>query len=437
VSLEEDRSRLVLYGAGAFGASLMLQTILLWVVFFYAPPAGQGAVRLSPALLGFALAAGRIFNALSNPPIAFWSDRIRGRWGRRRPFIVLGTPALVAGFILLWNPPAAPAGALFIYVAGMLAAFFLCFAIVMNPYAALLPDITAGGRRRVEAAAWQAGASIAGVGIVMTTSAWLISHGGFHVMGAAFGVMAFLFLWAVALGIPDPGFPSSRSPKGFGASIAVVLRNPIFGIYTLSLTLLWLGTSMVNSTIVFVITVLMGLSRDAVGGVLGASFLLTLATFPVLPRLTRTYGTARVMRWTLGIAALLLPLISTIGLRGLPLSPAFQGYVLVVLCSPPLAALLVLPNTLLADIAEADRTGTGEGHEAMYYAVQGLVLNIAAAFSSAILGGLLTLGYDPGHALGLRLIPLVAGGCTLLALAAFLWFPTRPSRSARAPAAPS
>ena len=435
MSSEGDRSRLVLYGAGAFGASLLLQTILLWLVYFYAPPAGQGAARLSPALLGVALAVGRIINALSNPPIAFWSDRIRSRWGRRRPFIVLGAPPLVACFILLWNPPAAPAGTIFLYVLAALAGFFLCFAVVMNPYAALLPDITPGGRQRVEAAAWQAGASIAGVGVVMVTSAWLIAHGGFHVMGAAFGVMALVFLWAVALGIEDRGSRSPRPVRGLGGSIAVVLRNPVFGIYTVSLTLLWLGTSMVNSTVVFAITVLMGLSRDAVGGVLGGSFLLTLATFPILPRLTRVYGTARVMLWTLGAATLLLPLIGVIGLPGLPFSPAIQGYVLVVLSAPPLASLLVLPNTLLADIAEADRVGTGEGHEAMYYAVQGLVLNIATAFSSVVLGGLLTLGYDPGHALGLRLIPLVAGGCTLLAMAAFLWFPTRPPRGPRAPGA--
>ncbi len=415
----------------------MLQTILLWLVYFYAPPAGQGSPRLSPALVGLALAGGRLINALTNPPIAFWSDRVRTPWGRRRPFIVLGTPALVACFIFLWDPPPLPPGPTFMYVLAILAGFFFCFATVMNPYAALLPDITPGGRRRVEAAGWQAGASIAGVGVSMATSSWLIGHGGFGAMGIAFGLMALVVLWAVALGIPEPGMiRPSRPAQGFGAAIAAVLRNPIFGIYTLSLTLLWLGTSMVNTTVVFVITVLMGLPRDAVSLVLGASFLLALATFLYLPRLTRVFGTARVMLWTLAAATALLPLISAIGLRGIPLSAPVHGYVLVVLSAPPLAALLVLPNTLLADIAEAERVRTGEGHEAMYYAVQGLVLNVATALSSAALGGLLTLGYSRGHALGLRLIPLVAGGCTLLALAAFLWFPTqqpqrapRPSRS--------
>jgi Na+/melibiose symporter-like transporter len=110
-----------------------------------------------------------------------------------------------------------------------------------------------------------------------------------------------------------------------------------------------------------------------------------------------------------------------------------QGYMLVALTAPPLAALLVLPNTLLADIADVDRAGTGGGHEAMFYAVQGLVLNVATAVASLILGMLLTLGYRPGHALGLRLIPSVAGASTLLALLVFRRFPTPPADRQDAP----
>ena len=98
---------LALYGGGALGASVLLQTILLWLVYFYAPPAGQGVALLPPTLVGFALAAGRVVNALSNPPVAYWSDRSRSRWGRRRPFITIGAPGLALCFALLWFPPRA------------------------------------------------------------------------------------------------------------------------------------------------------------------------------------------------------------------------------------------------------------------------------------------------------------------------------------------
>jgi GPH family glycoside/pentoside/hexuronide:cation symporter len=420
VADERLRARPAVYSAGAFGASMLLQTIVLWAVYFYAPP--SGAVRLPPEWMGLALAGGRIVNALSNPPVAFWSDRLRSPWGRRRPFLAVGAPAVAACFVLLWIPPTASPPVTALYVLCVLMGFFFSFSLTMNPYAALLPDITPGGRGRVEIASWQAGASVGGVGIVMVSSPWLIAHGGFGVMGAAVGAAALGTLWLVAAGIREPA-PVPVSGMAFWREISSVLADPAFRVYVVSLALLWTGTSMVNSAVVYVITVLMRLSQDTVGAVLGATFVCTLAAFPLLGRLTRAIGTAGALRWTLGAASAVIPLIAVIGLGGVPGTPAVQGYALIILAAAPLAGLLVLPNALVADIAEAARLRSGEGQEAMYYAVQGLILNAASAGASALLGVLLALGDSPGRSLGLRLIPIVGAGCTLLALLVFLRFP--------------
>jgi len=430
---------LALYGSGALGASVLLQTILLWLVYFYAPPAGQGAALLPPTLVGLALAAGRVVNALSNPPVAFWSDRSRTRWGRRRPFIAIGAPALAACFVLLWRPTAAPQGMVFVYVTAALAGFFFLFSLVMNPYAAMLPEITPGGRGRAAAASWQAGASLGGVGVAMIASPWLIQRWGFDTMGVVLAAFALACLWIVSVGGPTAGHQETNArvpvgdaasgsgaaaPRGaFLAEVAAVLRHRGFRVYLWSLALLWLGTSMVNTTVVYVVTVLMGLGRDHVAIVLGAAFACTVAALPLLARVSRTLGTARALTWTLGAATVVVPLISAIDLRGTPFAPVAQGYAVIVLAAVPLAGLLVLPNVLLADIAEADGVASGEGREAMFYAVQGLALNGATALSSVLLGLLLSLGYSPGQTLGLRLIPVVAGACTLAALLVFRSFP--------------
>ena len=431
---------LALYGSGALGASVLLQTILLWLVYFYAPPAGQGAALLPPTLVGLALAAGRVVNALSNPPVAFLSDRSRTPWGRRRPFIAIGAPALAACFALLWMPPRAPQGMLFVYVTAALAGFFFLFSLVMNPYAAMLPEITPGGRGRAAAASWQAGASLAGVGVAMVASPWLIQRRGFGTMGVVLAAFALACLWVVAAGRhhAHAGAPAA-APRTDGAAanrrgallreVAAVLRHHGFRVYLLSLALLWLGTSMVNTTVVYVVTVLMGLPREQVAIVLGAAFVCTVAALPLLVRVSRALGTAGALTWTLAAASAVVPLIGVIGLRGMPFAPPAQGYAVIVLAAAPLAGLLVLPNVLLADIAEADRVASGAAREAMFYAVQGLVLNGATALASALLGVLLSLGYSPGQTLGLRLIPVVGGACTLAALLVFRGYPR--------PAAPS
>jgi GPH family glycoside/pentoside/hexuronide:cation symporter len=418
---------LALYGGGALGASVLLQTILLWLVYFYAPPAGQGVTLLPPTLVGFALAAGRVVNALSNPPVAYWSDRSRSPWGRRRPFIAIGAPGLVVCFALLWFPPRAPQGTVFVYAAAALAGFFFLFSLVMNPYAALLPEITPGGRGRAAAASWQAGASLAGVGVAMIASPWLIQQRGFGGMGVVLGALALACLWVVGAGVPEPdpppAAPAAAGRGPFLTEVGAVLRHRGFRVYLLSLALLWLGTSMVNTTVVYVVTVLMGLPRDQVGVVLGTAFACAVAALLPLARVNRALGTAGALTWTLAAASVVVPLIGGIGLRGVPFAPAAQGYALIVLAAAPLAGLLVFPNVLLADIAEADGLASGQGRAAMFYAVQGFALNSATALSSVILGLLLSLGYSPGQALGLRLIPVVAGACTLAALVVFRRYP--------------
>jgi glycoside/pentoside/hexuronide:cation symporter, GPH family len=423
---------LALYGAGAFAASVLLQTVLLWLVYFYAPPSGQGVTRLSPALVGFAMAAGRVVNALSNPPVAFWSDRCRTPWGRRRPFIALGSPGLAACFALLWAPPKANEGAVFTYLALSLVGFFFLFSLVMNPYAAMLPEITPGGRGRATAASWQAGGSLGGVGVAMIATPWLIDRFGFRTMGIVIGIFSLACLWIVGGGAPSGPAPAGETPisappgappRGFRREIVAVLHHRGFQVYLGTLALLWLGTSMVNTTVVYVVTVLMALPREQVAIVLGAAFAMTVLALPPLARIIRTVGTVRALTWTLAAVTIVVPLIGTIGLRGAPFNAATQGYALIVLAAGPLAALLVLPNVLLADIAEADHVSSGHGREAMFYAVQGLVLNIATAMASALLGVVLSLGYGAGHTLGLRLIPMLAGACTLFALLIFLRYP--------------
>jgi len=98
--------RRLLYGVGSFGSSLLQQTVLLWIFFYYAPPAGQGLpTRVPASLMGLAMAIGRLVDAIADPPVAYLSDRLRSVRGRRRPFIIVGAPLLALAFALLWRPP--------------------------------------------------------------------------------------------------------------------------------------------------------------------------------------------------------------------------------------------------------------------------------------------------------------------------------------------
>ena len=416
----------ILYGIGSFGGSLLQQTVLLWIFYYYAPPVGQGLpLRVSASLLGVALGAGRVVDALADPPIAYLSDRLRLPGGRRRPFIFVGAPLLAVSFALLWMPPAglSPIGN-FLYLGTALGAFYFLFTAVMNPYTALLPEITPGGAGRVETAAWQAGFSLGGTAVAFIASSALVARFGFPVMGLILAPLGLAALWTPAVGIRERAVP--EAPVAFRPAARAVLRSRPFQIFLLGLTLLWFGLSMVNLSLAFVVTVLMGLPRGAVGTVLGGSIAVTLLSFPVIARLARRMGKRRALLAAMAMAAAVVPFIGLIGLLPLDVPAAGQGYVLIALAGPPVAGLFVLPNAILADIAEDHGRMTGHRSEGMFFALQGLVFNGTTSLAAVVLGLLLEqFGYAPGNALGLRIVPVVAAVSVVIGAMVFTRFPER------------
>jgi len=414
----------ILYGMGSFGGSLLQQTVLLWVFYFYAPPVGQGLpLRVSASLLGVALGAGRVVDALADPPIAYLSDRLRLPGGRRRPFILAGAPLLALAFALLWTPPGGlgPLGN-FLYLGTVLGAFYFLFTVVMNPYTALLPEITAGGAGRVETAAWQAGFSLAGTAAAFLASSALSARVGFSAMGWALAPVGCAALWTAALSVRERAVV--EPPVAFGPATRAVLRSRPFQIFLLGLALLWFGLSMVNLSLALVVTVLMGLPRGSVGVVLAGAIAVTLLSFPAIARLARRGGKRRALLASMAVAAAVVPFIGLIGALPLGLSAAWQGYALIALAGPPIAGLFVLPNAILADIAEAHAGTTGHRSEGMFFALQGLIFNGTTSLAAVVLGVLLDrLGYAPDRTLGLRLVPSVAAVSVVLGALVFTRFP--------------
>ena len=70
----------------------------------YADNEGFG---LGLAFVGAVLVIARLFDGVTDPIVGFISDRWRTRWGRRKPFVLLGTPIYIFGICMLFIPPVA------------------------------------------------------------------------------------------------------------------------------------------------------------------------------------------------------------------------------------------------------------------------------------------------------------------------------------------
>jgi len=100
---------------------------------------------LSGTLTGLAIALSVIWDAVSDPLVGAWSDRVRGRWGRRHPFMIASIIPLGLSFVALFSPPAIALdsqSSLFFWLLASVILLRTALTLFMVPYLALGAEIT-------------------------------------------------------------------------------------------------------------------------------------------------------------------------------------------------------------------------------------------------------------------------------------------------------
>jgi glycoside/pentoside/hexuronide:cation symporter, GPH family len=101
----------------------------------------------------------------------------------------------------------------------------------------------------------------------------------------------------------------------------------------------------------------------------------------------------------------------------------------ILLYSVPLAFVAVLPNAVLADIADHDARRTGIKQEGMFFAARTLMQKFGQTTGILIFAAFTTLGKDPGQDLGIRLTGVA--GFVLCLVAAIIFTRYNESRILR------
>ncbi len=136
---------LVSYGVGDIygGGSFLIISVLF--MFFL-----TDVVGLPPALAGFVMLPGKIWDAISDPLMGYLSDRTRSRFGRRRIYFLTGMLPVALTFIMLWVSVRFDNIYLsFLYYVTAFILFRTAFTMVMVPYSALNAEMTCDYKTRM------------------------------------------------------------------------------------------------------------------------------------------------------------------------------------------------------------------------------------------------------------------------------------------------
>ncbi len=122
----------IAFGMGMLGNQMFPAALGIFMVVLV-----QG-LGMSPLLWGILFFLPRLSDALTDPIMGFVSDNTRSRWGRRRPYIFIGSIIAGVAYIFMWQlDPANSEMYNFTYFLLMAFVFYLGLTIFATPYVAM------------------------------------------------------------------------------------------------------------------------------------------------------------------------------------------------------------------------------------------------------------------------------------------------------------
>lgn len=92
------------------------------------------ALKMDPFLAGLLAAIPRLFDALTDPIMGYISDNTRSRWGRRKPYILLGSVITGISFMIMWQLyPDNSQAYNFIFFLSLSLVFYMGYTIFATP----------------------------------------------------------------------------------------------------------------------------------------------------------------------------------------------------------------------------------------------------------------------------------------------------------------
>lgn len=138
----------------------------LWMPYF------NIGLGISPAKLGLILMILRAWDAITDPIMGNISDNTRSRWGRRRPYMVVGAALVALVYPWIWRVPSGwSETGMFFYLLGIGMLFFVCTTMWCMPYYSLQLELTPSYDERTRLMAWCA---LFGK-IISLSSAWALA----------------------------------------------------------------------------------------------------------------------------------------------------------------------------------------------------------------------------------------------------------------------
>ncbi|MCX6198758.1 MAG: MFS transporter [Bacteroidetes bacterium] len=429
--------KLIYYGIGGFGWSLSINIITVYLLYFYLPPSNSGMKNLVSQtvylgvfnIIAIILASGRLFDAVVDPLIAQFSDKTKNPLGRRIPLMRWAALPMSFFSVLLFFPPVhgeSTSNVLWLCVVQLF--YYFSFGLYVIPHNALIAELGhyEGGKMHVSTA--QAVGFIIGAAFSSVTPMFadMFEHAMVitsRMQSLQYAIIVMNCIGAVSMALPAFAIDEKKycSPaindESIWQSLGKAFRNKNFLVFAITDCCYFMSIGIITTGLMYYTKSLL-LQEESTGTILmGIMVVVTLIFYPIVNMAEKKFSKKRMM---------ILCFVAMVGVFGnifylgkFPFSLFMQGVMLMVVFGIPDSFLGILPNTVIADIAQADAKRTGQNNEGMYFGMRALFQKFGQTMGIMIFAMLTLYGKDPGNDFGLRLSGVV--GAVLCLSAALVY----------------
>jgi GPH family glycoside/pentoside/hexuronide:cation symporter len=366
---------------------------------FYAIIYLTDTIGIPVAVAGAITMIGKLFDAVWDPVLGYLSDNTRTRWGRRRPYIIIGSvPLLLAMVFFCTNPRIASPGLLVAWGAASFILLNMIYSVVNIPYSALTPELTKDYNERSSLNGYRfmfavVGTIIGGVAVQPILGAFGGSGGGdkslgFSMVGLIFGLIMMGTALVTGFSVREPKASSAAPPQGgsLKAYLPVFRNRPYlnvlvtYGLHIIGLTFLQIAITYYFKYIYA--------REDLVPIVLAILLGTAMVCIPISVAVSKRIGkkrTYQICLFVLASASLVLFFL------GHALGPGFF-FGMMVYAGVGVGFGYIPPYSMVPDTVEIDAVETGVRKEGAFYGIVLLTTKVGAALAFLTTGLVLGAG---------------------------------------------
>ena len=391
-ALTVGRNKITAYGGLATPLAMIGYPIAIWLIPFYSE-----VTKFELALLADLLLLARITDVITDPLIGQWGDSTKTRFGRRKPWIILGVPLMVYSVYKLFIPGEDVTVTYFLI---WMMLMYLGSTAIGIPYGAWGAEISSDYHQRSRVVSGREAFVLIGLlisaliplGVEVSGNNISISEGLSRTLLAIFffqdfsssgqmreilgymglGIILLLPLFAaVAIWkVPDP-MPKVEKKIPLKEGLKYAMENPLLLRILVIIFLVIAGESFRNTLSLWFVRDVIGI--ETVGASYARYFIAGFIAIPFWLWLGKVLGKHRAFCITLvgtGTVSFLCFFLEY--------GDYAQFHILFLLKGACFGGLQFLPASMLADVVDVDSLKTGGRRAGTFFALNGMIAKISA-----------------------------------------------------------